>query len=160
MNIPILYPHLSINVSDIKRSTEFYRAFFGVDPLKERPGYAKFELQNPKLNFTLNQASEVSHHSHKNVLNHLGFQVQYPEEVIIIGKRLRERGFMTEDEMKTTCCYAVQDKTWITDPDGVKWEVFAVLADADAYSNSGTSGQCCAPEASVPSMIDTSVLSN
>jgi len=154
MNIPILYPHISINVKNVKRSTEFYRAFFGVEPKKEREGYAKFELQNPKLNFTLNEAHDMQHVSFMNALNHMGFQVQYPEEVIIMNKRLKERGFVTEEEMLTTCCYAVQDKTWVTDPDGIKWEVFAVLADADSYRDGKSPAACCVPLATLPSLIE------
>ena len=151
MNIPILYPHIPINVKDVKRSTEFYQAFFGVEPTKVREGYAKFELQNPKLNFTLNEAHDMQHVSFMNALNHMGFQVQYPEEVIIMNKRLKERGFVTEEEMLTTCCYAVQDKTWVTDPDGIKWEVFAVLADADSYREGKSPSACCTPTVSLPS---------
>src|SRR5262245_1873213 len=126
MTTQILFPHISINVSDLSRSVDFYKAFFGVLPVKERPGYAKFELQNPKLNFTLNEREHVSHAQELDALNHFGLQVATTDYVVAIAARLGALGIATENEMKTTCCYALQDKTWVKDPDGISWEVFTV----------------------------------
>ena len=146
MNNTILYPHVSVNVSDVERSTNFYKAFFGTEPVKVRPGYAKFALEDPKLNFTLNEHPNISHDPNRGMLNHFGFQVASTEDVISIGERLRRAGLTTEDEMKTQCCYSVQDKTWVRDPDGINWEVFVVLEDAPVYSNTNEAkAMCCAP---------------
>src|SRR5688572_1328765 len=111
MTNTILYPHVSVNVSDITLSTNFYKAFFGVEPAKVRPGYAKFALDNPKLNFALNERQNLSHDPNQNLLNHFGFQVSTTDDVVAIGERLRKAGLTTEDEMKTQCCYSVQNKT-------------------------------------------------
>ncbi len=145
METTILYPHISINVSDVAASIAFYKAFFGSEPIKVREGYAKFELQNPKLNFTLNETSKPLQGEH--ILNHLGFQVGSTDDVLMMRLRLKQAGITTEDEMQTTCCYAVQDKIWIKDPNGINWEVFVVLSDADSYRNTTASGgACCTPE--------------
>jgi catechol 2,3-dioxygenase-like lactoylglutathione lyase family enzyme len=117
--------HISINVSDVKQSIKFYTKMFGVEPFKVREDYAKFDVANPPLNFAMNQMSFEKGGS----LSHLGLQVESTEEVLEIGKRWQENGLVTLDEMKTDCCYALQDKTWVTDPDGNSWEVFVVLGD-------------------------------
>lgn len=144
MQPDILFPHISINVSDLTASLTFYSAFFGVEPVKLREGYAKFELQNPKLNFTLNEKPGIT--PTENVLNHLGFQVASTDDVLLARLRLKKAGLATEDEMSTTCCYAVQDKTWVKDPNGISWEVFTVLSDADSYRGATSTGSaCCTP---------------
>lgn len=144
METPILYPHISLNVSDVSRSVAFYKAFFGTEPFKERPGYAKFQLDNPKLNFALNELPALNQSS--GALNHLGFQVATTDDVLMLRLRLKQAGLATEDEMQTTCCYSVQDKIWAKDPDGNNWEVFTVLADAEAYRTDEKSGApCCTP---------------
>lgn len=146
MNTTILYPHISLNVSNLNRSKAFYEALFDTKPIKERPGYAKFELQNPKLNFAINERP-TAQHSNENVINHFGFQVETTDDVLAMQLRLKKVGLATTSEEKVTCCYAVQDKTWVQDPDGVNWEVFAVLADSDSYTNKEKSSvACCAPE--------------
>lgn len=155
MNTTILYPHVSVNVTDVNRSTNFYKAFFGTEPVKVRPGYAKFELQNPKLNFALNERPSIAHDPNRDLLNHFGFQVASTDDVVAIGERLRQAGLATADEMKTQCCYSVQDKTWVRDPDGINWEVFVVLADAPVYHNAEEAkAMCCAP---APVSLSTSL---
>jgi catechol 2,3-dioxygenase-like lactoylglutathione lyase family enzyme len=145
METTILYAHISLNVTDVSRSVAFYKTFFGAAPAKERPGYAKFQLENPKLNFSLNEnPQQLSAHG---ALNHLGFQVATTDEVLMVRLRLKQAGLATQDEMQTTCCYAVQDKIWVQDPDGNNWEVFTVLAEASEYrSGEQENALCCAPE--------------
>ncbi|MDI9259378.1 ArsI/CadI family heavy metal resistance metalloenzyme [Alicyclobacillus sendaiensis] len=120
-------PHVAINVRNLSESLKFYRVFFGVEPVRVRRGYAKFDLETPPLNFSLNEHAfgEVG------ALNHLGLQVSSTEEVLAAKTRLEEAGLATFDEMNTTCCYALQDKIWVTDPNGIRWEVFAVLDQED-----------------------------
>jgi catechol 2,3-dioxygenase-like lactoylglutathione lyase family enzyme len=138
----ILKPHVAINVRNLEQSIEFYRHLFGVEPVKVRPGYAKFDLDKPSLNFTLNEGGEVN-----GGINHLGNQVSSTEDVLAAKERLKSAGLATFDEMDTTCCYACQNKIWVTSPDGHRWEVFVVKADADQYGKSSvnfeTGSACC-----------------
>jgi catechol 2,3-dioxygenase-like lactoylglutathione lyase family enzyme len=120
-----LKAHLAINVQNVERSIVFYRKMFGIEPCKVRTGYAKFDVQNPPLNFTLNEAQVEK----RGALSHLGIQVRSTEDVLAIRQRWQVAGLLTRDEMQTNCCYAVQDKTWVRDPDGNEWEVFVVLED-------------------------------
>lgn len=124
--------HIALNVSDVNRSVEFYRAMFGVEPVKWKPGYAKFDIAEPALNLALNEG----HTAGRGTLNHLGVEVGSTAEVIAAKERLQRAGLSTLDEMNVDCCFAVQDKTWITDPDGNRWEVFTVkIADTQPESN-------------------------
>jgi len=120
-------PHVAINVRNFNESLKFYQILFGVEPVRVRRGYAKFDLETPPLNFSLHERAfgEVG------VLNHLGLQVSSTEEVLAAKTRLEEAGLATFDEMNTTCCYALQDKIWVTDPNGIRWEIFAVLDQED-----------------------------
>jgi extradiol dioxygenase family protein len=120
-----LKAHLAINVHDVTASIEFYRKLFGGKPSKVRTGYAKFDLANPPLNFTLNQCPFHD----AGALSHLGIQVRATGDVLAMREQWHERGLFTRDEMQTNCCYATQDKTWVKDPDGNEWEVFVVLED-------------------------------
>lgn len=117
--------HLAINVRNVQESTDFYRKLFGIEPSKVRTGYAKFDVQNPPLNFTLNQNAVTI----RGALSHMGIQVGSTEDVLATRQRWNEAGLLTKDEMQTNCCYATQDKTWVRDPDGNEWEVFVVLKD-------------------------------
>ena len=127
-------PHVALNVRDVEASVEFYRKLFGIQPVKHRPGYAKFDVENPSLNLSLNQNTVSSH----GALSHLGIQVGSTDEVIALKQRWEAAGLTTRDEMKTNCCYAIQDKTWVTDPDGNQWEAFVVLKD-----NTEQTTTCC-----------------
>lgn len=133
--------HISINVSNVKKSIDFYTKMFGVEPFKVKEDYAKFDVANPPLNFTMNQLYFTKGGS----LSHLGLQVESTEEVLEMGKRWQEAGLITLDEMKTDCCYALQDKTWVSDPDGNRWEVFVVLGNTDEKDIAASA--CCAPVA-------------
>ena len=138
----VLRPHLALTVSDVERSIRFYRALFGVDPSKVRPGYAKFELADPALNFTLNEGERGDR---LGAFNHAGIQVASTDDVLRARARLVEAGLATFDEMDTTCCYAKQDKIWVTAPDGESWEVFVTHEDVEvAASPQGQAPGCCA----------------
>lgn len=123
--IRALKAHLAINVKDVERSIEFYKKLLGIEPSKVRTGYAKFDVQNPPLNLTLNQVS----FKERGALSHLGIQVASTDDVIAMRRKWTEAGLITRDEMQTDCCYATQDKTWVRDPDGNEWEAFVVLKD-------------------------------
>ena len=131
--------HLAINVRDVEQSIQFYRKMFGIEPSKVRTGYAKFDVQNPPLNFTLNQVP----FGERGALSHMGIQVGSTEDVLAMRQRWADAGLYTRDEMQTDCCYATQDKTWVTDPDGNEWEAFVVLQDNLPEKAEGAT--CCAP---------------
>src|SRR5580765_3007904 len=120
-----LKAHLAVIVRNVEHSIEFYRKLFAIEPSKVRTGYAKFDVQNPPLNFTLNEGAVNS----RGALSHLGIQVRSTEDVLTTRQRWHDHGLLTRDEMQANCCYAVQDKTWVRDPDGNEWEVFVVLQD-------------------------------
>ena len=144
--INILKPHISINVRNVEKSIDFYRRMLGIEPSKVRTGYAKFDVQNPALNLALNEAPNLSHHG---ALSHLGIQVASTDDVLAMRQRWADAGLITRDEMKTDCCYATQDKTWVKDPDGNQWEAFVVLKDnlpekeVKTASNCGTDTCAC-----------------
>lgn len=123
--VTTLKAHLALNVSNVETSMSFYKKMLGIEPSKVRTGYAKFDVQNPPLNLTLNEGIVRE----RGALSHLGIQVASTEDVLAIRQRWIDQGLITRDEMQTNCCYATQDKTWVRDPDGNEWEVFVVLQD-------------------------------
>ena len=133
--VQALKAHLALNVRNVEGSIEFYKKMLGIEPSKVRPGYAKFDVQNPPLNLTLNEGA----FGERGALSHLGIQVASTDDVLQTRQRWADAGLITRDEMQTNCCYATQDKTWVQDPDGNEWEVFVVLKD-----NLETSSLCCA----------------
>ncbi len=138
--VKVLKAHLALNVRDVERSIEFYKKMLGIEPSKVRTGYAKFDVQNPPLNLTLNQHT----FNEQGALSHLGLQVASTEDVLAVRERWAGAGLITRDEMQTNCCYAKQDKTWVHDPDGYEWEVFVVLED-----NLAETSMCCVTDAPV-----------
>lgn len=123
--IRTLKAHLALNVRNVEESIAFYRKMLGIEPSKVRTGYAKFDVRNPPLNLTLNQGV----FDNRGALSHLGIQVAETADVLGVRKNWEDAGLLTRDEMQTNCCYALQDKTWVRDPDGNEWEVFVVLED-------------------------------
>jgi catechol 2,3-dioxygenase-like lactoylglutathione lyase family enzyme len=134
----VLKPHVSLNVTNIDASVAFYEKAFGVTATKRRPGYAKFDLQSPSLNLTMQEAPRTGVNA-----SHFGVQVASTDDVVEAKNRFEALGLKTFTEEDTTCCYAVQDKVWIEDPDGNSWEVFVVKADASVMRSE--SSECCAP---------------
>jgi len=137
--------HVAIHVKNVASSIDFYKKLFGIQPCKVRTGYAKFDVTNPPLNFTLNESADTSH----GALSHLGIQVDSTDDVLAVRRRWEDQGLITRDEMQTTCCYALQDKAWVRDPDGYEWEVFAVLEDNLPEKAVGKES-CCGPNCCVP----------
>jgi catechol 2,3-dioxygenase-like lactoylglutathione lyase family enzyme len=139
----VMRMHVAVNVTDLEKNLDFYKKFFGAEPTKVKSNYAKFELNNPPLHFSMN----VRSFEQKGVLNHLGFQVEHTEAVDQWRQRLQEAGLTTIDEMNTTCCYSVQDKIWIHDPEGNAWEIFYTREDSEFESagEPAVEGICCAP---------------
>ena len=130
--VQVLKPHIALNVSNLERSLKFYKKLLDLEPSKVRTGYAKFDIVNPPLNLTLNEHLVEG----RGALSHLGLQVASTRDVLAIRERWISAGLVTRDEMQTDCCYALQDKAWVSDPDGNQWEVFVVLADDLAKSTS------------------------
>ena len=115
--------HIGLNVRNVDRSAKFYRAMFGIEPVKWKPGYAKFDIDEPPLNLTLNYSDKITD---RGALNHLGIEVETTAAVLAAKERLQKAGLATQDEMNVDCCFALQDKVWVSDPDGNRWEVFTV----------------------------------
>jgi catechol-2,3-dioxygenase len=147
--VKALKAHLALNVRDVKISTEFYKNLMGITPSKEREGYAKFDVQNPPLNLTLNQVPNLQ----RGAISHLGIQVSSSDDVLAMRQKWMDAGLITRDEMQTNCCYALQDKTWVQDPDGNEWEVFVVLED-----NLSSTSMCCTSDSALPVAIASGTL--
>ena len=144
--IPSCKAHIAIHVRNFSESLAFYKKLFGAEPSKLRTGYAKFDLASPPLNFTLNQSAAPFE---RGALSHLGIQVETTADVLAMRGDWEQRGLQPRDEMQTECCYALQDKAWVQDPDGNEWEVFAVLKDH--LPEKAAAGQsCCGPDCCAP----------
>lgn len=129
--------HMGLNVTNLKESISFYQKVFGVQPVKVKTDYAKFLLDAPEVNFTLNLKDEVK----GNQVGHFGFQVQSMEELTQQRNRIQQEGLLLEDELDTNCCYANQDKFWITDPDGNEWEFFYTKENIEVHGANNST--CC-----------------
>jgi catechol 2,3-dioxygenase-like lactoylglutathione lyase family enzyme len=139
---------LALRVADLEAAVDFYSRLFGTRPAKRRPGYANFAVAEPPLKLVLleGQPGEDTR------LDHLGVEVGTSDEVTAATDRLAAAGLATRSEQATTCCYAVQDKVWVTGPGGEPWEVYTVTADARPdlegrtaieLSAVGGDGSCC-----------------
>ena len=137
---------LALNVTDIDAAVDFYTKLFGTDPAKRRPGYANFAIAEPPLKLVLIEAGAGRGTGVAGALNHLGVEVESPDEVQAATQRLSAEGLDPDVQESTTCCYALQDKAWVNDPDGAPWEVYTVLADASEEEDLGCSTEACAPE--------------
>ena len=134
---------LALNVSNLNESVAFYSKFFNTEPAKILPGYANFAITEPPLKLVLFENREAP-----GTINHLGVEVFSTDEVVEATQYLGDQGFVTEIEEQTTCCFAVQDKVWVGGPDGSRWEVYTVLADANDASSPAGDNTCCASELS------------
>ena len=117
---------LALNVSDLDEAVAFYSKLFATEPAKRRAGYANFAVDEPPLKLVLIENSDADGR-----LNHLGVEVTSTDDVGAATARLSGEGMATATEDNVTCCYAVQDKVWVDDPDGAAWEIYTVLADAE-----------------------------
>jgi catechol 2,3-dioxygenase-like lactoylglutathione lyase family enzyme len=125
---PMSRVQLALNVTDLDAAVDFYSKLFDVSPVKREPGYANFAVAEPPLKLVLFEGAEGG------TLNHLGVEVESTDQVVAADTRLRDDGLATATEDEVSCCYAVQDKTWVEGPDGERWEVYTVLADASEMS--------------------------
>jgi catechol 2,3-dioxygenase-like lactoylglutathione lyase family enzyme len=138
---------LALNVDDVDEAVAFYSVLFATPPAKRRPGYANFAIAEPPLKLVL-----IENPGSGGSLNHLGVEVDSAEQVETHRERLRGEGLAAAEEKNTTCCYAVQDKFWVSAPDGEQWEHYVVLADsrpdlegkpADEAAAETGDGTCC-----------------
>jgi catechol 2,3-dioxygenase-like lactoylglutathione lyase family enzyme len=119
---------LALNVDDLDEAIEFYSKLFNTVPAKIKPGYANFAVTEPPLKLVL-----IESHGQGGTLNHLGVEVESSGAVHAEIARLTKEGMFTEEEIGTTCCFATQDKVWVTGPAGERWEVYTVLADSESF---------------------------
>ena len=143
---------LALNVDDLDKAITFYSKLFNTPPAKIKPGYANFAVAEPPLKLVL-----IENHGHGGTLNHLGVEVESSDAVHAEIARLNDEGMFTDEEIGTTCCFATQDKVWVTGPGGERWEVYTVLAAAetfgpdDAEDTNDEGCQCGADGAGAPS---------
>ncbi|MEZ5366611.1 MAG: ArsI/CadI family heavy metal resistance metalloenzyme [Bryobacterales bacterium] len=136
--------HIALETSNLDDAIAFYRLLFGQEPVKVKPGYAKFEVADPPVNLALNATPQA--HSTGGA-SHFGVQVKSTDAVNDARLRFEDAGRAIETEEHVTCCWAVQDKVWVRDPDGNAWEIFVVL-DADAAVHGKADADvCCTPAA-------------
>jgi catechol 2,3-dioxygenase-like lactoylglutathione lyase family enzyme len=133
---------LALRVADLDASVEFYSKLFSVEPAKRRPGYANFAITEPPLKLVLFEGAP----GEPTRMDHLGVEVETVGEVTAAAARLTAEGLPVATEEDTACCYAVQDKAWVTGPGSEPWEVYVVKADADTLAKADSSA-CCVPAA-------------
>jgi catechol 2,3-dioxygenase-like lactoylglutathione lyase family enzyme len=138
--------HLHVGVADLEEAIRFYSALFGAQPVKRKAGYAKWLVDDPRVNFAISTRPE------RQGLNHLGIQVDDEPELAEIRERAGKADLSLFDEGETICCYARSDKSWLLDPAGVPWEAYRTMEDADIYENTpiGTTraAACCGSDRS------------
>lgn len=139
--VPLSRIQLALRVADLDAAVDFYSRLLATAPAKRRPGYANFAVAEPPLKLVLLEGEE----GQPTRLDHLGVEVGSTAEVTAATGRLADAGLATRTEEQTTCCYAVQDKVWVTAPGGEPWEVYTVTADArpDLEGATGTTASCC-----------------
>jgi catechol 2,3-dioxygenase-like lactoylglutathione lyase family enzyme len=130
---------LALNVDNLEEAVTFYSKLFNTQPAKLKDGYANFAIADPALKLVL-----LENPGQGGTLNHLGVEVESSDTVHAEITRLAGEGLFTDEEIGTTCCFATQDKVWVTGPAGEKWEVYTVLADSDTF---GASPQHAGPDA-------------
>jgi len=119
--------HLHVSVPDLVQSIQFYQTLFGAPPSVVKDDYAKWMLDDPRVNFAISARGRAAG------VDHIGIQAETPQELAAIAGRLKSAGAETFDEQATTCCYAKSDKSWVADPAGVRWETFFTYGEAITY---------------------------
>jgi catechol-2,3-dioxygenase len=134
--------HIHVDVENLAQSIKFYNTLFGTEPVKTKTDYAKWMLDDPRINFA------ISTRSGKAGVNHLGLQVEEDRELDELRERLKSADMSVFDEGETLCCYARSDKSWIEDPSGVAWEAYKTMADVQLFSSEAATKDtaCCIPE--------------
>ena len=135
--------HVHVAVNDLAANIRFYSTVFGMPPTVEKSDYAKWMLEDPRMNFAISQRGV------KTGVDHLGFQVDSDEELTVLRKQVADAEIAAFDQPDATCCYARSDKYWITDPQGIAWETYRTLGEAEVYGveikKAAESGACCSP---------------
>jgi catechol 2,3-dioxygenase-like lactoylglutathione lyase family enzyme len=136
--------HIHLHVSDLPKSREFYRAFFGTAPVKDLADYVKFLPDFAPVNLALTRGRPLAAEA---AVDHLGIQVESPAAVTAHLSRIKAAGLMVREEMGVDCCHANQDKFWVRDPDGVEWELYHLNYDLEAPKSPGLplvqAASCC-----------------
>jgi len=132
--------HVSLHVQELDPSVAFYSALFGTEPTTRKADYAKWMLEDPRVNFSISDRGEGSG------FEHLGIQAETPEELAVLRQRIAQAGGLVRHEGETTCCYHESDKTWVTDAQGVSWEAFYTSGEAETFHAPGSDGQNAGPE--------------
>lgn len=143
---------LALNVSNLAEAVEFYSKMFSTQPAKLRQGYANFAIGEPPLKLVLIETPKAEGSDYPRI-NHLGVEVMSTDEVDAAISHFQDLGWVDSVEKDTTCCYAVQDKVWVHDPDGAPWEYYTVLADADAMHATtevaSATNSCCSTDGNI-----------
>jgi catechol 2,3-dioxygenase-like lactoylglutathione lyase family enzyme len=146
LEVTVSRVQLALNVTDIDAAVEFYSKLFATEPAKRKPGYANFAIADPPLKLVLFEGTEGG------TINHLGVETETGDEVLAAEARLADEGLATTGVDDTICCYASKVETWVTDPDGAKWEWYVKTGDTDQLTNQiltpGETATCCAPGSS------------
>ena len=143
--------HVHVSVDDLEANIRFYSAVFGAKPTVQKPDYAKWMIEEPRLNFAISQRGAQAG------VNHLGFQVDTDEELVSLRKQVADAEIAAQDQPGATCCYAHSDKYWITDPQGVAWETYHALGEAEIYGTvtkpKEQAAACCAPKTEAVAVV-------
>jgi catechol 2,3-dioxygenase-like lactoylglutathione lyase family enzyme len=136
--------HVHVAVDDLDANIRFYSSVFGAEPTVRKPDYAKWMIEDPRVNFAISQRGA------KAGVDHLGFQVDTDDELSALRAQVAAAEIAALDQPEATCCYARSDKYWITDPQGVAWETYRTLGEAEIYGSTTRQvaqeeGACCAP---------------
>lgn len=131
--------HVHVNVEHLDSSIRFYTTLFGAEPSVVKDDYAKWMLDDPRINFAISQRGRMPG------VDHLGLQAEDGGELAVMGERLLQADAVTQAETATTCCYARSDKFWAQDPQGVRWETFHSFGEATTYSAPAAAQACCGP---------------
>jgi catechol 2,3-dioxygenase-like lactoylglutathione lyase family enzyme len=141
--------HVHIAVDNLDRSIGFYSTLFAAAPSVRKPDYAKWMLDDPKVNLAISQRG-----ARIGGVDHLGIQVESDDELRDLATRLKDAGESTRDQEATTCCYAQSNKAWVNDPSGIRWETFFTFGESTQYGEDETDAPaakfetaCCAPKA-------------
>jgi catechol 2,3-dioxygenase-like lactoylglutathione lyase family enzyme len=134
--------HVHVAVEDLGKSIGFYSTLFGAEPAVVKPDYAKWMLDDPRVNFAISARARAAG------VDHLGIQVESGEELAELAGRLKAAGEVTRDQEATTCCYAKSDKAWVNDPSGLRWETFYTFGEATTYGEDEPGAAAEAPKTS------------
>ena len=146
--------HVHVGVENLDASIAFYSTLFSAEPTLRKPDYAKWMLDDPRVNFAISSGNHA-----QNGIEHLGIQVENQDELAEVYGRLGAAGRPVLEEGATTCCYAQSEKSWIADPDGIVWETFLTSGEATTYgdspaltalSDNASEATCCAPAMPTP----------